>query len=272
MACDAGQWAALRLLREHEVPVTHQLLAQAAGGELSGDDVRQALENAGQGIAHKWLLPTQLSAMRQLLAGEPPTLARVSAVAEVNLTILTVRGIKEEWKKPFIEHWRRRVPAELATDATVGEAVRLRPEPAMDAINAGPTAPQLALPQTAPADTTSQPEIGRAERVSRMLLKHADNLIAQVEAQGGVLTKPQLDVMLAMVRLAEKFEPLAAKEAAEQQKKSDAEVAEIYDRIEQRIHDRAVYFAHKMVASGTVPPPSRNRRNKLASERKQQAG
>lgn len=249
------QWTALRLLREHETPVTYELLAEAAGRELTGDDIRMALENGRQGISHAWLLNTQLAAMQQLLDGEPPTLNRVAAVADVDISTATNEGIRAGWKKPNIPHWRRRVRAELATDAGVEAAVKL--------------ASFAADPQVDEAFAPG-PEMGRAARVSAMLVKHADALLSQMERQGGTLTKPQLDAMLAMVRLAEKFEPLAEKEAAEQQKKSDAEVAEIYDQIEQRILERATFFAHRMVAKGDVHAPVRDRARKLGARRKQQ--
>lgn len=233
----ASQWAAVRALREAELPVTVELLAQAAGGVLNPDELSIALEAAGEGEAHPLLLTTQLAAMRQLLRGEPPTILRVSSVAEIDPSMVTTRGLKEGWKKPHIPHWRKRVRAELEMDAGVGIAAQV------------PLDIEKAAPEASP-DTNAPdvPEMGRAARVSDMLVKHADKLLTQMEVQGGLLSKPQLDAMLAMVRLAEKFEPLAVKETAELQKKSDAEVAEVYAYVERRIDERARAYATRMVA------------------------
>ncbi len=110
--------------------------------------------------------------------------------------------------------------------------------------------PAIAEPaEGADSDIAVQQE-GRAARVSAMLVNHADLLLTQVEQQGGVLTKPQLDAMLAMVRLAEKFEPIVEKEAAQNQKKSDAEIAALYEILDKRIEQRAKHHARRMVARG----------------------
>lgn len=228
-ARSAERWAAVRALREFETPVTFELLAEAAGG-LTAKECAAALAAAKKGESHARLLPGQLGAMQQLLDGEPPTLNRVAAAADIDISIVTNRGLKEGWKKPFIEHWRRRMRAEMALDAGAAEAVRI----ALSArAKAGKTR------KRAGAKAARRPEAGRAARVAAMLMDHADLLIAQVEEQGGVLTKPQLDAMLAMVRLAEKFEPLAQKEAAAQQNLAADEIADLYDRLERRIETRA---------------------------------
>lgn len=228
-ALTAEQWTALRLLREGEAEVTLDLCAQGAGHAT--EDIRAALDDAEKGISHPWLLTTQLAAMRQLLDGKPPTLDRIAALGACHVTTLTRRALKQGWKTPFIDHWQRRVRAELNTDLGVAEAVRLHD------VAGSPQAPDA-----------GQADMGRAARVCAMLLKHADQLIAQVERQGGVLTRPQIDTMLAMVRLAEKFETAAAEEAAQHQERSDEKVAEALAKIETRIVGLAEELAARMVA------------------------
>lgn len=83
----------------------------------------------------------------------------------------------------------------------------------------------------------------RAERLLRLLLTNADMVIAAANRQGGVMTKPQADTLLTMLRLAERLEPLMAENAREAAIRSDDEVAEIYDRLERRVEQRACTLA-----------------------------
>ncbi len=176
--------------------------------------------------------PTQISAarwaaLRALHERQTPTIALLAAAADVT---------EQECALAL------QVFNKLDAEANIGEAGSRR----ADRI-AQPAANSEAGAPSAGADTA---EAGRAARVSGLLLQHADQLIAQTERQGGVLTKPQLDTMLAMVRLAEKFEPMAEQEAAQLQRKSDAELADILKRIDDRIVELAHDYARELVAGG----------------------
>lgn len=132
------------------------------------------------------------AAARALMRLEPPTQARVAAAMGVNTSTLAkhfgaqgfevldyrradIVAAHEELRVRLIDRFVRGV-----IDAPVPVETL-----AMDAINGmngavdGPTEPQPGFPLPAPVAETAEPEIGRAERVSRMLLRHADQLIAQ---------------------------------------------------------------------------------------------
>lgn len=209
----AGQWAAVRALREIEEPATAEQLADAVGLTVQACFI--ALQNFRRGIMHAVLSATQLVAMQELLNGKAHTQARLAALIGYTSAALGKREREEEWRPGKI---RDRSPH----DGLEAEIAAL-------------------------ADDEATPELSRAARVSALLLKHADQLLAEVERQGGTLTKEQLDTMLAMVRLAEKFEPLARKEESDQQKKSDNEIAELLDQIDQLIRARARAYAEELV-------------------------
>lgn len=93
----------------------------------------------------------------------------------------------------------------------------------------------------------------RAERLSRLLLANTDMVIAAANRQGGVMTKPQVDTLLTMLRLAEKLEPLMAEQAREAAIRSDDEVAEIYEKLERRIEQRACLLAARTIRGLASP-------------------
>lgn len=230
------RWAALRALRENQVPVTIDLLACAAG--RTPEEVAVALERWPE--TAEGMKPSQVNAMKQLLGGRGPTFGLVAAVGRLTLYTVINHASVNGWTKPNIPHWRRR------------DRDRMEKEAGTESI--GQTAGVAAVIRLDSVRKRKKRDDGlsRAERVSAMLLTHADALIAQAEEQGGALTKPQLDTMLAMVRLAEKFEPLARQEAGQKQKKTAAEIAAIYERVEKRIEQLARRYARELVARGEV--------------------
>lgn len=212
------------------------------------------------------------AAARALMRLEPPTQSRVAAAMGINLTTLASRTARGGWI--VLDYRRADVVAahKELYERLMARFVRGAVDPpvavetlAMDAINQvtppggelGAVGPETGSGEASqagagPAVSTGDARTGegRAGRVAAMLMKHADRLIEQVERQGGVLTKPQLDALLAMVRLAEKFEPMAQREQAFKEVKSEDDVAEIHDRINRRILQLAKAHARRLV-SGT---------------------
>jgi hypothetical protein len=83
----------------------------------------------------------------------------------------------------------------------------------------------------------------RAARLSQLLLANADLVIAAAQRQGGVMSKPQVDTLMTMLRLAERLEPVMAESARQEAVRSDDEIAEIYEKLERRVEQRACALA-----------------------------
>jgi len=83
-------------------------------------------------------------------------------------------------------------------------------------------------------------------RLGAMLSRQIGMFIGVMERSGGLLKKMDLDALSVLLRLAERFDAMAAEKAAEQQKRSDDEVAGILERVDERIVELAHAHAERL--------------------------
>lgn len=83
-------------------------------------------------------------------------------------------------------------------------------------------------------------------RFGALLSRQIGIVIAIAERSGGVIKKADLDSLSMLLRLAERFEAMAAEQAAEHQKRSDDEVAGILERVDERIVELAHAHAERL--------------------------
>lgn len=206
------------------------------------------------------------AAARALMQFEPPTPERVAKVMDVHIRTLHTWMAEEEWRVPdfrsrdireIFGRLRHTLRSRFVTvgaetpDAADGRA----DEPAwhlseLEALAGGAFAGAGlggALPVPVLPETDEDPA-DRATRIAALLMRHGDLLLAQADAQGGTLTRAQIDTVSVMMRLADKLEPLAQERAAEQQKRSDDEIAEVLDRMDQRVVELAQAYAKELAA------------------------
>jgi cell division protein ZapA (FtsZ GTPase activity inhibitor) len=99
----------------------------------------------------------------------------------------------------------------------------------------------------------------QAERIVRL----ANRLIGEMEAihkdgKGGVYDKARIETVAALMRALDKAGEIVGAEAGmqEQQKKTDADKADILRRIDERIVELARFFAAEIVAGRADPGPA----------------
>lgn len=101
---------------------------------------------------------------------------------------------------------------------------------------------------------------GRSQ--SERIIRLANRLIGEIEAiekdgKGGVYDKARIETVAALMRALEKAGEIVGAEAGmqEQQKKTDADKADILRRIDERIVELARFFAGEIVAGRADPGP-----------------
>jgi len=109
-------------------------------------------------------------------------------------------------------------------------------------------APDFAAPDLANPDFASLPPDDRMARLAGFISRQLAIVLAVGEASGGLLDRAQLQLLAELAKLAEKFKAPAAGQAAEKQKRSDAEIAEILKRVDDRIVELARGHAEWLVA------------------------
>ncbi|MGE0280218.1 MAG: hypothetical protein AB7P20_06340 [Rhizobiaceae bacterium] len=129
------------------------------------------------------------------------------------------------------------VAAGVIAPARVGEAV-IETTPGEAAQPTGP------MESPGEDDTTGM----RSARLVRLMHDQCDALLARAKAQGGTLTKAQLDTANAWLRLADRLETLAQERAVQEQTRSDDEIAAVLERIDDRIVELAQEHAERLVA------------------------
>ncbi|MBO6719142.1 MAG: hypothetical protein JJ913_14390 [Rhizobiaceae bacterium] len=98
--------------------------------------------------------------------------------------------------------------------------------------------------------------ISQAERVVRLANQMIDEMEAiQKDGKGGVYDKARIETVAALMRAVEKAGEIVGAEAGmqEQQKKTDADKADILRRIDERIVELARFFADEIVAGRADP-------------------
>jgi hypothetical protein len=88
----------------------------------------------------------------------------------------------------------------------------------------------------------------RPTRLIRLMHDQCDALLARARAQGGTLSKAQLDTANAWLRLADRLETLAQERVTQEQTRSDDEIAAVLERIDDRIVELAEEHAERLGA------------------------
>ncbi|MBX3575862.1 MAG: hypothetical protein KF723_01540 [Rhizobiaceae bacterium] len=198
---------------------------------------------------------TRLANARALMAFEMPTFARVAACMGIDVTTLQKYAAREMWT--VADHRRGDVRAahEELRERLAGRALPVTaPADADDEEGVpggsghgdgddGAFGPDGAPGQGA-ADGDDEtfaalPPDEQLARIGTLLSRQASRILATAEASGGVLTKAQIEALSALIRLTEKFETLAAERAADKQTRSDAEIAGLLQRVDERIVELA---------------------------------
>jgi len=169
----------------------------------------------------------QLSAAQWELARglyeRKPTITRIAAVINVHERTLRYRAKKEGWVRLSLP----------------------KPEPGKGAALA------LFSPDELEGAAVDLPEGGQEmslEDVRKRMAEVLPRLLARMVelAERGVLDKARIDALLAMGRILEQSEAVAQASAAEQQKRSDDELAAMLERIDERIIELAQAYAERL--------------------------
>lgn len=203
---------------------------------------------------------TRLANARALMAFEMPTYARVAGCMGIDVTTLQKYAAREMW--PVADHRRGDVRAahEELRAKLAGRALpqTARPEARGDesgedgAANlSGAEADALVGSTHGPHESDDEafaalPPDERLARIGELLTRQASRILAAAEASRGVLTKAQIEALSALIKLAEKFETLAAERAADKQTRSDDEIAGFLERIDDRIVELARGHAERL--------------------------
>lgn len=201
---------------------------------------------------------SQRAAARALIEGEPPTHGRVAACMGVNVTTVSHWASEESWASLDFRNLR----VKKAHRGLIALAKALREGEADDPLGALSEAERDALaasgldetadPPVMDADAAAVQELAdlphgeRAARIGSILTRRIETILVAVEAGRAVETR-QVLALNALVQLAERITTMTPEDRRAAQLKSDAEVAEIYDQIEKRIGERALYFCRQVL-------------------------
>ncbi len=84
--------------------------------------------------------------------------------------------------------------------------------------------------------------------LSKLISRQAGSILTSAEAQHGILNKAQLDALSSLIKLAEKLGAAAQEQVGKKQTRSDAEIAAVLERIDDRIVELAQEHAERLVA------------------------
>ena len=151
---------------------------------------------------------------------ERPTIERMAAALDVHERTLRRRTVSEGWQRPSLP------------DREPGQTPALTP-------------PEQPGAEGALADL---PEGMSLEDVRKRLAEVLPRLLARMVelAERGVLDKARIDALLSMGRILEQSEAVAQASAADQQKRSDDELAAMLERIDERIIELAQAYAERL--------------------------
>lgn len=189
------------------------------------------------------------AAMRDLNEGAPGNLARIAAAVGVHDTTVRERASRERWRVPRYQkadnRWAKGDRVGAMREKSLAVLAKSEQTPAVKAFMArlggeaaAPFVPEAELAVVLEAVADETPE-QRAARLIDLLLGHCDLLLAQARAQGGTLTRAQMETMSAMLKLADKLETLAQERAVQEEIKSDDEIASALELIDRRIVELA---------------------------------
>ena len=153
----------------------------------------------------------QWTALRELREGEPPTFQRLAAAAELHPKTICERALLHGWER---QPYRRSGSRSSAQPAIEFPDVEMSPG-----------------------------ELRR--RLAAVVPKQLGRIVAL--AEHGRIDKAEIDALHSMVRVLERSDALSREPAAEEQKRSDDELAEMLQRIDERIVELAVAHAERLV-------------------------
>jgi len=162
--------------------------------------------------------PVQMEALRGLREGAPPTFSRLAAAANINSTTIRERARRDNWKTRRFTRSGTEVGSRAPEDEAEAEAL------------------------------SDVPEGMSLEDVRKRLAEVMPRLLgkAVVLAERGILDKARIDALLSMGRILEQSEAASQASAAEQQKRSDDELAAMLERIDERIVELAQAYAERL--------------------------
>ena len=184
---------------------------------------------------------------RALCEGQAPTHTRIAAVLGVHVTTVSHRAAEHGWKG--LDFRRKRVSdahvalIDLAARAAAGlpiddDLLPARPrgeEPDYIDIEIAASTPE---PMIELIDENEDPE-ARIERIGDMIAVQADRLLRRATASGSTPDRHQIASLIALTQLAERIATQSRARAAKRAVKSDEELAEIL----QKVHDRIRYLS-----------------------------
>lgn len=208
----------------------------------------------------------QWAIARELSEGRPATRVRVAAALGVDVGSLHAHAAREGWI--MVDYRRQEVLAlhreavELSAsyrgeeglepwphdEGLVGAAVGVTAgDAACDAGQPGDMPAAGALPGGAEIAVEDAPDaVEMMARASRFVARQILGLMDRADRRGGRLDKGQIDGLVAMSRMMERWEAVAQERRIEERKKSDDELAGLLRDIDTRIIDLAQAEAKRL--------------------------
>jgi len=166
--------------------------------------------------------------MRALREGEAATFARLAAVADLHVTTIRERAMRESWRNEVTPRRKIDVPAE-----------GLVPVEALFA--AGGTEGAVEDNELA-----GLPPEERLARLVEFVVRQVETILTG--ARGGRIDKARIDAVTSMIRMVERAQNFAREQAEAQETRSDENLAEIVARIDAQIITLARAYAEQLVA------------------------
>ena len=187
----------------------------------------------------------QWIAAREMAEGAAQTHARIATLLGCDVSAVYARASAEGWKRLDF----RRVDVREAQRHLIALAESHRGEEGFEEEE------QAEEPrgEEAIADPETAPEEDPLEMVARgtsVLAKRLGTLISRAD-KGGRLNKAEIDGLLALARMMERWETLAKERAKEEEAQSDEDIARTLRIIDRRIVELAHAEAARLVARDT---------------------
>lgn len=213
-----------------------------------------------QGDKRRPITSAQWVAARAVSEGAPATRTRVADLLGCDTTAVYARATAEGWKRL---DFRTKIAIEAHRDfidRVAGQGITGLTGPDEDAPSAIVENDLDSVPQDEPAGcvrTETGPSVGELleetetpfallARAAKLLAHRLADLVARGEA-GGRLNKAEIDGLLALARMTERWETLAKERANEEEAKSDEDIAETLRVIDRRIVELAHAEAARLV-------------------------
>lgn len=219
----------------------------------------------------------QWEVARQLTEIEPPTRTRIAAILGVAVTNIYKRAAAEGWRMPDFRNQEllgvyreaQLTAAAIAADkgrvfgtdadATAADGLAEPPETVgpHERQDAGEPLDDGAASAKAPAlsDFDALDPIELLARATGFVARQLTRLMHNAERRGGRLDKAQIDGLVALSRMMDRWETLAQDRAKKEETESDADLSEALRWINERIIELAEGEAERIVAAAGVGAP-----------------